>query len=237
MILYSDYPVGEVYTNLLTKPFRKEQMSKYKAIWQIDLDLDAVALLKEFSECFSHKLSKVYSENESWTGVTVCKKGSRFDLQKLPEVGKLIESFGKDNVLGINYFNLETNSKLHEHRDMNGNLLFGIVRIHIPLITNGQAFMFVERIKYNLPVGTAWVLDTSGLHALANGPIGDRIHLVIDIKKGSETRQYFPKWSCSVVLHLGKFIFIMFIKIVRDILSNPGSLVKRLKDKSKEYKK
>lgn len=236
-MLCSEHPVVGGYTSLLAKQFRKEQMSKYKAIWQIDLDLDAEALLKEFSGCFPHKLSKVYSENESWTGVTVWKKGDRFDLQKLPEVGKLIESLGKNNVVGINYFNLETNSKLHEHRDMNGNLLFGIVRIHIPLITNGQAFMFVERIKYHLPVGTAWVLDTSGLHALANGPVGDRIHLVIDIKKGAETRQYFPKWSCSVVLHLSKFILIMLIKIVRDILSNPGSLVKRLKDKIKEYKK
>jgi hypothetical protein len=146
-----------------------------------------------------------------------------------------VAQLGRGNVIGISYFNLEVNSQLHEHRDMNGNLLFGIVRIHIPLKTNEKAFMFIERVKFHLPVGSAWALDTSGLHALANGPIGNRIHLVIDIKKSAETLQYFPKWSVSVVLHLCKFIFFMSIKIVIYLFLNPGSLIKRVKDKIKEY--
>ena len=153
-------------------------MEKYPSIWQVDLAFDANLLLKEFMNAYPQNLEKVYSENESWKGVTIFKKGGSLNLLNVPEVEKLVAQFGKSNVIGISYFNLETNSQLHEHRDMNGNLLFGIVRIHIPLKTNEKAFMFIERVKYHLPIGSAWALDTSGLHALANGPISNRIHLV-----------------------------------------------------------
>lgn len=210
-------------------------MYKYPAIWQVKLDFDAKLLLEEFINAYPQNLEKVYPENENWKGVTIFKKGESLNVLNLPEVEKLVAQFGRCNVIGISYFNLEANSQLHEHRDMNGNLLFGIVRIHIPLKTNEKAFMLIEGVKYHLPIGSAWALDTSGLHALSNGPINNRIHLVIDIKKSSKTQQYFPRWSVTIVLHLCKFIFVMSIKIVRDLFSNPGSLIKRLKDKIKEY--
>ena len=210
------------------------RMARYPAIWEVELDFDVSLLLEEFTSAFSKNLRKVYAKNNDWKGVSVFKKGENLDLGNLPEVERVVSQIGKSNVMGIGYFNLETDSRLHEHRDMNGNLLFGIIRIHIPIKTNENAYLFVERVRYHLPLGTSWALDTSGRHALANGSISNRIHLVIDIKKSAETIKFFPRWTTSVVLHLINVIFVMSIKIVRDLFLNPNSLRKRLKDKIKE---
>lgn len=211
-------------------------MQKYSAIWEVKLDFNVDLLLREFRDAYPQNLKKVYSENENWKGVTVFKKGLDLHLNKLPELKNIVSQLGEENIVGINYFNLEANSNLHEHRDMNGNLLFGIVRIHIPLKTNEQAFMFIEKVKYHLSIGTAWALDTSGLHSLSNGPLDNRIHLVVDIKRSPKTRKYFPNYTMSVVLHLCKFLFIVCFKVLRDLFANPRSLIKRLKDKAKEYR-
>ena len=203
--------------------------AKYPAIWQINVKFDPSMLLKEFERIYADRYEKIYSKNNSWKGVTIFSHGSRLELDELPELESLANNFGKENILGISYFNLETNSTLHEHRDMNGNLFFGVVRVHVPLKTNDQAFMFIEKVKYHLPLGTAWALDTSGLHALANGALSNRIHLVIDIKKSPKTLEYFPDYTLSVILHLFKFSFIVSFKILRDLFSNPKSLIKALK--------
>ena len=213
----------------------KSFTGKYPAIWQIDVEVDAASLLEEFLSVYADRYEKVYAKNDDWKGVTVFSKGSNLNLDEFPELKKLVGNFGEKNIVGITYFNLAADSTLHEHRDMNGNLLFGILRVHVPLKTNDQAFMFIEREKCHLPVGTAWILDTSGLHALANGALGNRIHLVMDIKKGSKTLKHFPKYTASVVLHLLRFFFIVFSKVLRDIFANPKSLIKRFKDKVQEF--
>ena len=210
-------------------------MFNYPAIWKVDLHFNSTLLYDEFKESYPDDLETVYSGNNDWKGVTIFKRGKCLRLENLPELERLVNQIGKESVIGISYFNLDKNSELHEHRDMNGNLLFGIVRIHIPIKTNDEAFMIIERIKYQLPIGSAWCLDTSGLHALVNGAIDNRIHLVIDIKRSLETGLLFPKWSLSIILHLGVFVFVMSFKILRDLLLNPGSLFKRLNDKIKEF--
>ena len=210
-------------------------MKSYPAIWQIRPKFNSNNLFQEFDKEYSNYLTKVYSENDNWNGVCLFKKGQDLLLTKLPELEKVANFFGKKNIVGINYFNLDKDSSLHEHRDMNGNLLFGIIRIHIPIKTNPEAKMIIEGKDYHIPLNSAWALDTSGLHALSNGSLDNRIHLVIDIKKSADTADYFPNLSLAVLIHLFKFIIIVTFKILRDLFTNPSSLIKRIKDKTKEF--
>lgn len=202
-------------------------MIKYPAIWMTDVVVDSSCLLEEFENSLVDKLGIVYSENSEWTGVTVFSKNKSNQLDFLPKLSNFIQQFGSNNVLGVTYFNLAPNSSLHRHRDMNGNLLFGVLRLHIPLKTNPRAIMEVQKKSYHMPVDTMWILDTSGLHALFNDGKTNRIHLVVDIKYGSATAKYFPRITLWVVLHLIQFIFIMSWKILRDLLSKPRSLLLR----------
>jgi aspartyl/asparaginyl beta-hydroxylase (cupin superfamily) len=202
-------------------------MEKYPAIWQTDTLVNSAKLLHEFEEALKLQLHQVYDKNKDWTGVTVL-RGSKVDhLASLPFLVEFLEQFGRENVLGVTYFNLAPHSVLHRHRDMNGNLLFGIMRLHIPLKTNPKAMMEVQKKKYHMSIDTLWALDTSGLHALENGGDHNRIHLVVDIKYGDATAKYFPAFSLPVILHVTTFVFIVLGKILRDMVTNPSSLLAR----------
>ncbi len=204
-------------------------MYSYPAIWKSETRVDSALLLEEFEAAMASQLQTVYPRNVDWTGVNVFQRNKTNHLNALPALESFLGQFGRENVLGVTYFNLAPNSALHRHRDMNGNLLFGVMRLHVPLKTNPQALMEVQKKFYHLPVDTLWALDTSGLHALQNGGDQNRIHLVIDVRYGASTAQYFPSFSISVVLHLAGFLLIVFVKVLRDILTQPGSVLFRLR--------
>jgi hypothetical protein len=201
--------------------------SKYPAIWKSNTVVNSNKLLEEFLQVLSSRLQKVYSNNIDWTGVTVFDGSYVNYLNDLPCLNELLDQIGLESVLGASYFNLAPNSHLHRHRDMNGNLLFGVLRLHIPLQTNLSATIEVKKISYHLPVNTMWVLDTSGEHALENMGSQNRIHLVIDVKHGKSTKKYFPSMTPGIVLHLVLFFCIMIMKILRDSFIHPISLLNR----------
>jgi Aspartyl/Asparaginyl beta-hydroxylase len=203
-------------------------MTKYPAIWLTDTQTDSASLLLEFEGALRGQLHQIYPKNSDWTGICVLSPGKTNHLASLPKLTAFIEQFGRENVLGINYFNLAPHSVLHRHRDMNGNLLFGVMRLHLPIQTNPQAIMEVQKKPYHLPLNTLWALDTSGLHALENRSELNRIHLVVDVKYGPATAKYFPGFSLPVLLHLTGFVFIVTGKIARDLLTRPASLMARM---------
>ena len=208
---------------------RLKTVFRYPAIWQIESEIDSSALLREFQLAVTGELHKIYPGNENWTGVTVLSRGRVDHTASLPLLRALLEQFGCDNVLGANYFNLAPHSSLHRHRDMNGNLLFGVMRLHIPLLTSPKAIMEVQKVAYHMPVNTLWALDTSGLHALDNSSDQNRIHLVIDVKYSPATAKFFPPLTVATMLHLAGFVVIVGAKVVRDLVTRPASLVGRFK--------
>ena len=203
-------------------------MKLYDGIWQISLPLDYTAISNYFFSNIENKTSKVLKSNDGWVSKEIYKNNTD-KIKSVPNCFKhIFEYLGDVNILGIGYYKLKANSKLHKHRDMNGNLLFGVLRIHIPIKTNKKAFMIVGEKKLNLPLNTAWILDTSKIHGLENYGTEDRIHLVIDIKKGKKTADFFPK-GFGVKIHLITFVFILIMLLIRDIFKNPLSIAKRIR--------
>ena len=201
-------------------------MKLYNGIWEIEMPLDHKGISDYFFSNIENKTSKIINTNDGWVSKVIYKKNKD---KSVPDCfNHVLEYLGAVNVLAIGYYKLKANSQLHKHRDMNGNLLFGVLRIHIPIKTNKKAFMIVGNKKLNLPLSTAWILDTSKIHGLENFGSEDRVHLVIDIKKGYKTNQFFPK-GLGVKLHLFGFVFILMGLLVRDIFTNPFSIVKRIK--------
>jgi len=206
----------------------------YKAILRTDETVDASLLHEEFSNWPNAKLNPIYAENSDWTGVCVYNRSDVNYLDELPALRSLVTRVGLQHVTGVRYFNLAPKSKLHRHRDMYGNLLFGIIRIHIPIRTNPLAIMEVEKKCYHLGLNELWCIDTSGLHSIWNDGHENRIHIVIDVKRHPETEKYFPRWSPSVITHLAYFLMIVAWKVARDSVYQPKSLLKRIVDLKKE---
>lgn len=53
-------------------------------------------------------------------------------------------------------------------------------RVHIPLITNPDAFMFVGGKMWHLPVGSAYLVKVEDYHLALNAGSENRIHIVFD---------------------------------------------------------
>lgn len=53
-------------------------------------------------------------------------------------------------------------------------------RVHIPLITNPDAFMFVDGKMWHLPVGNAYLVKVEHHHLALNAGMENRIHVVFD---------------------------------------------------------
>lgn len=53
-------------------------------------------------------------------------------------------------------------------------------RVHIPLITNPNAFMFVDGKMWHLPVGYVYLVKVEHYHLALNAGMENRIHVVFD---------------------------------------------------------
>lgn len=53
-------------------------------------------------------------------------------------------------------------------------------KIHIPLQSNEESFFFLEEQKFHLKVGSAYEVNNSIKHAVANGGKTERIHLIFE---------------------------------------------------------
>jgi hypothetical protein len=205
----------------------------YKAIFRTEETADAAALLAEFERTMSQKLEVMYDGLDAWTGVTLYRRNGENELAALPALRAVLDRIGMEHIGAVFFFKLKAGSTQHEHRDMQGNLLFGCSRVHIPLQTNPGAQLIVERQAYHLPVGEVWCLDTAGRHAARNTGEDDRIHLVIDVMRSPATERYFPPRNWETRVHLTKFVAIMGWKIARDAVSKPATLVGRAKRMSR----
>lgn len=200
----------------------------YDCILRTGETVDAGVLYAEFAGACLADLKSALPGQTAWSGVRAFDFIGANRLAELPQLSRLLDRLGSENVVMVNYYNLAPDSAQHEHRDQQGNLLFGISRIHIALKTNPGAVLRIERKDYHIPVGEVWAIDTSGLHAAVNtGPEG-RVHLVIDVKRAAATEHYFPKMTASVRLHLVKFVVIMGWKLLRDAVTKPAAVLDRL---------
>jgi len=203
-------------------------MLKYDGLWEAPIRFDHSSFVRDFDENVEASSTPILANNAAWKSKSVYKAGD--DISRLPVCfQEIFIKFGQENIKAIGYFNLDKGASLHRHRDMHGNLLFGVVRIHIPIKTNPSAFMFVGNKRYHLPLGTAWVLDTSQVHALENSGDDNRVHLVIDVTRAPETEALFPK-GMNVKLHLAYFILILCGLLVRDVFIRPKSILKRIQN-------
>ena len=75
---------------------------------------------------------------------------------------------------------LAPGSVIKEHRDHDLSFEQGMVRIHIPVVTNEGVDFRLNGLRCVMPAGSSWYLRLSDPHSVANRGADDRVHLVID---------------------------------------------------------
>jgi hypothetical protein len=80
----------------------------------------------------------------------------------------------------VRLMRLTPGSTIKEHRDYDLSFEQGMVRIHVPVVTNEGVDFRLNSVRCVMPAGSAWYLRLSDPHSVANRGAADRIHLVMD---------------------------------------------------------
>jgi hypothetical protein len=80
----------------------------------------------------------------------------------------------------VRLMRLMPGSRIKEHCDHDLSFEDGMVRIHIPVVTNDGVDFRLNGVRCIMRAGSSWYLRLSDRHSVANFGAGDRVHLVID---------------------------------------------------------
>ena len=111
---------------------------------------------------------------------------------QIPRTMKFVQSL-PGPLFAVRYLISNPSSGLSFHRDPNINPGFGLVRFHVPLVTESGANFLVENEVFHLPQGGLYFVDVGLLHAIENRTSRPRVHLVIDIGWTHELEKLFPR--------------------------------------------
>jgi hypothetical protein len=80
----------------------------------------------------------------------------------------------------VRLMRLSPGSVVKEHHDNDLSFERGMVRIHIPVVTNDGVDFRLNGVRCVMAAGSSWYLRLSDPHSVANRGSSDRVHLVID---------------------------------------------------------
>ncbi|MCQ4040990.1 aspartyl/asparaginyl beta-hydroxylase domain-containing protein [Streptantibioticus rubrisoli] len=80
----------------------------------------------------------------------------------------------------------------HEHRDGRTNFPWGVLRLHIPVVTQPGAELVVDGETFHWEAGRLWYADFDRPHVARNRGSARRIHIVIDCGATVELLELFP---------------------------------------------
>ncbi|MDX6711200.1 MAG: hypothetical protein QOH96_2216 [Blastocatellia bacterium] len=100
-------------------------------------------------------------------------------LNRCPGV-KAVLQFFQCELRTVRFLKLTAGSSILEHSDNSLAHEDGMVRFHIPVITNPDVEFYLNRERVNMVEGECWYLDFNLPHYVDNHSTEDRIHLVVD---------------------------------------------------------
>ena len=179
------------------------------------IEIDAERLLADYERVASQSWTSQnrYAEGmTNWKGISLYSiNGESDDLRcadkpivsKTPagEICKYIcdevlPQFGA-KPLRVAFYRLTAGTNVGKHKDYGQNRTTGMIRIHIPVITNKDVTMQVEDNTYHFAVGESWYFDASCWHSVKNSGRDDRIHLIADLYPSPELDSHLKPISSS----------------------------------------
>lgn len=151
----------------------------------VDVDGLNVSLQSHIDQQLRDKKQIALRKPVDWDGVGELRDSGRPLTRELftsftvwIEGTELLQSIAHD--LGVNeggrvrLLNLPPKTNYSFHHDPDS------WRVHIPLITNEDAFMIVHGKLWHLPIGNAYLVKVKDFHCAMNSGKEDRIHIVFD---------------------------------------------------------
>jgi hypothetical protein len=119
-------------------------------------------------------------------------------LDACPYFREVIATF-RAPLRAVRLMRLTAGSVIKEHEDVALSFEDGMVRLHIPVVTNDDVDFRLNGARVNLQAGTCWYLRLSDPHSVANRGSADRVHLVVDALANDWVGHIFEEAAASAM--------------------------------------
>lgn len=106
-------------------------------------------------------------------------------LAMAPAIREAIDHFGCERNR-IRLMRLRPGGHIRRHSDPLHTIDPGLVRLHVPVVTNPAVFFFVNDRRVEMRPGETWHVDVRFPHEVENRGATTRVHLVMDLVRDSE---------------------------------------------------
>lgn len=131
------------------------------------------------------------------------------------DIASILENKMKCKIKNLMFYSMLPGGNIPPHRDMVGNIGFGGLRLHIPVVTNPDVNFVVSGKKVVMSVGELWALDTSYTHSVSNFGKENRIHLVMDVIVNDWVKDLLPPKNLRYYSHQFHIIILGAIKFLK----------------------
>jgi len=112
-------------------------------------------------------------------------------LARAPYLAEVLRGFPVP-LLAARLMALGPGTRVREHRDAKCGLPWGLVRLHVPIVTNPGARVVIDGHDYHWEAGRLWFGDFDRPHHVVNNGTESRVHLVLDCLVTDELLALFP---------------------------------------------
>jgi len=82
---------------------------------------------------------------------------------------------------------------IKDHFDFHTSFQFGLLRLHIPIVTHPDVAFYIDGQRMNWNAGELWYGDFSKVHSVKNDSQVVRVHMVIDVQINDFVLSLFPQ--------------------------------------------
>jgi hypothetical protein len=113
-------------------------------------------------------------------------------LARCSHIQSVLASF-KCAMESVRLLKLSVGSRIREHKDHKLSLEDGVVRIHVPIVTDPRVEFFVDSRRLVMNEGECWYINFNLPHRVYNRSDADRVHLVMDCVVNDWLRSMIPE--------------------------------------------
>ena len=179
--------------------------------YKLPFSFDADALERDLSQFgpqdWTPHFNTQYYEGD-WSGIALrAAKNGHLELYPDPEASEgyvdtaMLErcSYVKQALASFEceletarFLRLGPGSSIREHRDHKLGYEDGVVRLHIPVVTNPQVTFILGGDPVQMQPGEAWYLNLNLPHSVKNESSDNRVHFVVDCILNDWLSSLFP---------------------------------------------
>jgi hypothetical protein len=114
------------------------------------------------------------------------------ELQRAPYMKQLLDDLKCPKEV-VRILFLPPEGHIKDHFDFHTSFQFGLLRLHIPIVTHPDVVFIIDGQRMNWNAGELWYGDFSKVHSVKNDSQILRVHMVIDVQINDFVLSLFPE--------------------------------------------